>query len=122
MNFGFEAILPTPLGNSSPETLTLKDPAGNLVDQVVAGKFNSFRSIPHLAARLRRKISAAESALAVQALLRRNQFDDEARYEVFQSLADHFMARVPFPSEVTDGLSHEQIVRNVVDSLYRTAG
>jgi uncharacterized RDD family membrane protein YckC len=89
------------------------------LDQIMAGKFNSLRHYPHLAARLRQRISAAEAALALQALIRRDDFEPVARVELFSELADHFRRQVQFPPEATDGIPDEQYVRNVVDLLYR---
>jgi hypothetical protein len=87
---------------------------------LLAGKFNSLRQFPHLAARLRQQVSAAEADVALQALLRRAEFDPVARVELFGELAAHFRAKVEFPAEATDGMADEQFLRNVVDVLYRT--
>src|SRR5512137_2142642 len=89
------------------------------LDQVMAGKYNSLRQYPHLAARLRQRISPAEAALALQALIRRDDFEPVARVELFSELAEHFRQQVEFPAEATDGIADEQYVRNVVDVLYR---
>jgi hypothetical protein len=90
------------------------------LDQLLAGKFNSLRQFPHLAARLRQNTSPTEAGLALQALLRRDEFDPVARVEMFGDLAAHFRAKVEFPPEATDGVADEQYLRNVVDVLYRT--
>ena len=90
------------------------------LDQLLAGKFNSLRHYPHLAARLRQRVSPAEAAVAAQALLRRDQFQPVARLELFSELAAHFRGKVDFPPEATDGITDEQYLRNVVDVLYRT--
>jgi len=87
---------------------------------LLAGKFNSLRQYPHLAARLRQSVSPAEAAVAVQALLRREEFDPLARIELFRDLAAHFRAKAAFPPEATDGITDEQYLRNVVDVIYRT--
>ena len=89
------------------------------VEQVLKGKFNSLRAYPHLAARLRQRVSPGEAALALQALLRRDQFDPVARIELFSELATHFHAKVQFPSEAAEGITDEQFLRNVVDVIYR---
>jgi uncharacterized RDD family membrane protein YckC len=90
------------------------------LDQLLAGKFNSLRQHPHLAARLRQSVSPAEAAVALQALLRRDELEPMARVDLFAELAEYFRAKVEFPAEATDGIADEQYVRNVVDVLYRT--
>ncbi|HRT56896.1 MAG TPA: RDD family protein, partial [Candidatus Paceibacterota bacterium] len=57
-------------------------------------------------------------ALAVQALLRRDHFQPEARVALFAELAAHFKSKVDFPPEATDGIADEQYIRNVVGVLY----
>ncbi len=89
------------------------------LDQLASGKFNSLRNSPHLEARLRQRTSAQEAALVLQALVRRDTLDPQARVELFAEIARHFQEKVPFPSEATDGITDEQYVRNVADSLYR---
>jgi uncharacterized RDD family membrane protein YckC len=87
--------------------------------QLLAGKFNSLRAHPHLAARLRQRASPGEAAIALQALVRRGDLDPEARLPLFQALAAHFRVMVEFPAAETEGISDEQYVRNVVDILYK---
>jgi hypothetical protein len=89
------------------------------IDPLLGGKYNSLRQYPHLVARLRQRTSPAEAALAVQALVRRDEFDASARVELFGDLAAHFQEKVEFPSEATDGMASEQYMRNIVDLLYR---
>ncbi len=109
------------LGDLAANTIVIRIPrvAEPDLDQLLAGKFNSLRQYPHLAARLRQDTSPAEAAAALQALLRRNEFDPVARVELFAELAAHFRAKVEFPAEATDGIADEQYVRNVVDVVYR---
>src|SRR5262249_28351400 len=64
------------------------------LDKVLEEKFNSIRQHPHLAARLRQRTAPAEADIALQALLRRDQFDPAARIELFSDLADHFRSKV----------------------------
>ena len=90
------------------------------LDQILAGKFNSLRQYPHLEARLRQRVTPGEAALALQALLRRDEFAPAARVELFQTLAAHFRAKAEFPAAATDGITDEQYVRNITDALYRT--
>ena len=112
------------LGDIAANTVVIRNPrvAEPDLDQLLAGKYNSLRQYPHLAARLRQRISPAEANVALQALLRREEFDPAARVELFGELARHFRARVEFPAEATDGVADEQYLRNVVDVLYRTRG
>jgi len=109
------------LGDFAANTIVVRIPKvtePNL-DQLMAGKYNSLRDNPHLEARLRQRVSAAEAGIALQALLRRDLLDPSARVELFAAIAEHFRARVTFPPEVTEGITDEQYVRNIVDSLYR---
>jgi uncharacterized RDD family membrane protein YckC len=92
------------------------------LDQLLEGKYNSLRPYPHLEARLRQRISPAEARIALQALIRRGELEPRSRIALFENLADHFRSIVTFPADATDGLSDEQYIRNVVESLYRTRG
>jgi len=110
------------LGDIAANTIVIRIPRVTEpdLDQLLAGKFNSLRQHPHLAARLRQNVAPAEAAVALQALLRRDELEPVARVELFAELARHFRAKVEFPAEATDGIADEQYVRNVVDVLYRT--
>jgi uncharacterized RDD family membrane protein YckC len=110
------------LGDLAANTIVIRNPKISEpdLDQLLAGKFNSLRQYPHLVARLRQRVLPAEAAMAVQALLRRDDFEPVARVELFGDLASHFRAKVEFPAEASDGIADEQYVRNVVDVLYRT--
>jgi hypothetical protein len=110
------------LGDIAANTIVISFPRitePNL-DQILAGKFNSLRQYPHLEARLRQRVSPGEAAVGLQALLRRDEFEPQARVELFRNIAEHFRAIAEFPSEATDGITDEQYIRNVVDILYRT--
>ena len=110
------------LGDIAANTIVVRNPRLTEpdLDQLLAGKFNSLRQYPHLAARLRQRVSPAEAAVAAQALLRRDDFDPIARVELFGELAAHFRGMLEFPAEATDGITDEQYLRNVVDVIYRT--
>ncbi len=110
------------LGDIAANTIVIRLPkiAEPDLEQLLAGRYNSLRQYPHLEARLRHRTEAAEASLALQALLRRDDFDPSARLELFTELARHFRAKVTFPAESTDGISDEQFVRNVVDILFRS--
>jgi uncharacterized RDD family membrane protein YckC len=109
------------LGDLAANTIVVRIPkiSEPNLDQLMAGKFNSLRAYPHLEARLRQRVSAQEAALALQALVRRDLLDPVARVELFSQIADHFRAKLSFPPEATEGITDEQYVRNIVDSLYR---
>ncbi len=110
------------LGDIAANTVVIRHPRVGEpdLDQLLAGKYNSLRQFPHLAARLRQRVLPAEGALALQALLRRDQFEPAARLELFGDLAAHFKSKVDFPIEATDGITDEQYLRNLVDVVYRT--
>jgi uncharacterized RDD family membrane protein YckC len=110
------------LGDLAANTVVVRNPkiAEPDLDQLLAGKYNSLRDYPHLEARLRQRISPAEASIAMQAVLRRDRLDLQARVELFAEIAAHFRSKVEFPTEATDGITDEQYVRNVLDVLYRT--
>jgi uncharacterized RDD family membrane protein YckC len=110
------------LGDLAANTVVIRSPKIHEpdLDQLIAGKFNSLRQFPHLAARLRQNVSPSEANVALQALLRRDEFEPAARVEIFSVLAEYFRAKVEFPVEAIDGVADEQYIRNIVDVLYRT--
>lgn len=95
---------------------TVREPR---LDAVLAGPHNSFRAHPLVEARLRQRTSPELAAVALSALLRRDALEPSARLRVFGALAGHFRELAPFPAEATAGLSDEQYLRNVVESVYR---
>lgn len=109
------------LGDLVANTVVIREARLDQPDltQLMAGRFNSLRSSPHLCARLRQDVPPEEAATALQALLRRDELDPLARARLFQELADRFRHRVRFPDDLTEGLSDEQYVRNITDLLYR---
>jgi hypothetical protein len=111
------------LGDIAANTIVIRIPRvfEPDLDQLLAGKFNSLRQYPHLVARLRQSVSPAEAAVALQALLRRDELDPLARVELFGDLAAHFRTKAEFPAEATDGIADEQYIRNVTDVIYRTS-
>ena len=112
------------LGDLAAGTIVIREPkiAEPDLRGILSGKFNSFREVPHVAARLRQRVQPGEAAIALQAVLRRDQLDPDARTELFGSIADHFRTIVQFPHESIEGLSDEQYVRNVVDIIYTRPG
>lgn len=90
------------------------------VASVLAGKYNSFRDHAHLETRLRQKVTPEEAQLALHALVRREELESEARVKLYGALANHFREKVKFPDETIFGMSDEQYVRNVVETLFRS--
>jgi len=89
------------------------------LNQLLQGKYNSFREYPHLEARLRQHITPLEAQIAVESIVRRNDLEPQARVELFRELSGYFKSIVSFPQEAIDGISDEQYVRNVVEALLR---
>jgi uncharacterized RDD family membrane protein YckC len=111
------------LGDLAANTMVIRQPKvlePNL-DQLLAGKFNSLKEYPHLAARLRQRISPKEASISLQALLRREEMEPQARIALFDELAAQLQTLTEFPPEAVEGLTAEQYVRNVVDVVYRPA-
>jgi uncharacterized RDD family membrane protein YckC len=109
------------IGDVAANTIVVQHPrlAQPDLDQLLPGKYNSFRDHPHLAARLRQNVSPAEASVALQSLLRRDALDPDARLTVYAAVKKRLSQKVSFPPEVTDGISDEQYVRNAVDILFR---
>lgn len=112
------------LGDLAANTVVVHIPkhAEPDLDQLLAGKFNSFRQFPHLEARLRQRATPEEARLALQSLVRRDALEPAARVRLFADLAEHFKTLTTFPPETTDAMPDEQYVRNVVDILFRPRG
>lgn len=109
------------LGDLAANTVVIRIPRiiePNL-DQLGGDKYNSLRTYPHLCARLRQRVTPVEASTALQAIIRRDQMEPTRRVQLFMELANHFRAKVDFPSDVVDGIADEQFVRNVVDVIYR---
>jgi len=111
------------LGDLAANTIVVRIPAVRQpnLEQLLGRKFNSLKEYRHLAARLRQRTSPQAAAIALEALLRRDEIQPAARLELFADLAQHFRSRVTFPPEAVEQLSDEQYVRNVVAILYRRA-
>ena len=109
------------LGDVAAGTVVVRHPVLREPDleELLPEKYNSFRDYPHLEARLRQATSPAEAGLALEALVRRNEFDPSARLRLFARLAEHFRKLVAFPEPATQGLTDEQYIRNVVEVLFR---
>ncbi len=109
------------LGDVAANTIVVRNPRilDPDLDQLFVDKYNSFRNYPHLEARLRQHVSPQQAEIALQALLRREQLEPQARIELFQEITTFFKNTTEFPQDATDGISDEQYVRNVVDVLFR---
>lgn len=110
------------LGDFAANTIVVRNPqtAAPNLEQLLEDKYNSFHNYPHLEARLRQRTSTQEAGVALQALIRRDELDPEARIELFRDIAAHFSQHVDFPSEAVEGLSDEKITRNIVSALFRS--
>ena len=108
------------LGDLAANTIVARAESRTQPDlaQLLAGSYNSLLDYPHLAARLRHRASPRAAAVALDALLRRNEFRPEARLDLFAELAAYFRGLVEFPPEATEQLSDEQYVRDAVEILY----
>jgi uncharacterized RDD family membrane protein YckC len=92
------------------------------LDTLLGGRFNSMSATRHLAARLRQRTPPELAAAALEALLRRDQLDPQARLRVFGELAKRFRELVTFPSADTETLSDEHYVRNAVEIVFLRQG
>ena len=110
------------LGDLAANTVVARFPeiAPPDLAEVLAGKYNSLRAFPHLEARLRQRVGPREAAVAVEALLRRNEIEPEARVLLFEDIAAELKDRCPFPPSAVEDMTAEQYVRNCVDVLYRS--
>jgi hypothetical protein len=101
-------------------TIVIRNPVTRRpdLDKLLPDKFNSLKEYPHLAARLRHKVTLPEASIALRSVLRRDEFSDEARIKLFRELADNFRDLVDFPPESSRGLTDERYVINVVEILF----
>ncbi|WP_438479656.1 RDD family protein [Oleiharenicola lentus] len=108
------------LGDVAGATVVVHEPlpGGAGMGGLAVSKYNSLRGQRHLTARLRANISPALAQAALQALVRREQFAPEARLELFGELAAYFRSLSAMPPEFSEGISDEQLVRNVVEAVF----
>ena len=108
------------LGDLAANTIVVRDLKHSQPDlnQLLGGRYNSMLEHRHLAARLRQRVPPPAATIALDSILRRDQFEPRARVELFAELADYFKALVEFPPEATEQLSDEQYVRNVAEILF----
>jgi uncharacterized RDD family membrane protein YckC len=111
------------LGDLAAGTIVVhhRKPAEPDLEQLLGTKFNSLRAHQHLCGRIRQRTSPDEARLALQALMRRDEIEPDARVKLFSSIADHFKSLAHFPPEILEAMPDEQFVRNVVDILFRTS-
>ena len=109
------------LGDLAAGTVVVRSPRLTQpdLDQFLGGKYNSLADSRHLAARLRQKTEPQVAALALEALLRRDDLTPDSRLAVFAELANHFRGLAVYPPEVVEQISDEQYVRNAVQVVYR---
>lgn len=112
------------LGDLAAGTLVIWEPAEPAPDFSgwQAGKYNSLRAQTPVVARLRQAIGPVEARAAWQALLRREQLEPAARVQLFATMAEQFRIGAAVPVELTEGVSDEQFVRNVVEVLFLSRG
>ena len=108
------------LGDLGAGTIVVHEPEVRAIDleQIAPAKYNSLLVHPHLAARLRNRVSAEVAGLVVKAILRRDRYEPSARVALFGEMANYFGSLVPFPDETVEGLTDEQYVRGVICALY----
>jgi hypothetical protein len=109
------------LGDLAANTIVVIDEKATApdMDQIASPKYNSLRDYPHLVARIRRDTTERQAHIALESLLRRDEIDPLPRVELFADIAAMLKGITPLPQEVTEGVTDEQFVRNVVDVLYR---
>jgi len=81
-------------------------------------KHNSLRSHQPIIARLRQSISSETATAAWQAVTRGDKLDPNSRQEIFAVIAAHFRSLTPIPSDLSEGISDEQFVKNVLDVVF----
>jgi uncharacterized RDD family membrane protein YckC len=109
------------LGDVAANTIVIRIPQVVEPDlaKLLADKFNSLKMYPHLEARLRQQVTPAEAGIALRAILRRDELEPQARISLYREIADHFKHMVSFPHEALDGVSDEQYIRNVIDTVFQ---
>jgi uncharacterized RDD family membrane protein YckC len=107
------------LGDLAAGTIVVRAPKLPHPDlaQLLEGKFNSLLAYDQVVRRLRQRATPEAAGIAIQALMRRDQFEPTARVEVFREIAAYFAALAEFPEEALAQLTDEQYVRNVVEIL-----
>jgi uncharacterized RDD family membrane protein YckC len=101
------------LGDIAAGTIVIRQPRLREPDfgELFAGRYNSLRELPHLAARLRQLVPPELAAAAVGALLRREELEPTARVVLFADLAAGFRRLVSYPPEIVAGMPDVAYVR-----------
>ena len=110
------------LGDLAASTIVVhhRKPLEPDLEQLLGTRHNSLRESSHVCARLRQRTTPEEARLALQALMRRDEIEPDARVRLFAELAAHFRMLAAFPPEIVESMPDEQFIRNVVDVLFRT--
>jgi uncharacterized RDD family membrane protein YckC len=108
------------LGDLAADTLVIWEPADMNPDFATlrSDKYNSLRAHGAAVARLRQAVAPAEARSLWSAVLRRDELEPDARVRLFAELAALLRTRAALPTDATEGVSDEQLVRNAVDVLY----
>lgn len=110
------------LGDLAAGTLVVRMPRSRepRIQEVLGSNFyNSFSEYPHLEARLRQKVSPEEGQIVMNALVRREDFEPAERVNLYSKMARYFADLVTFPEEGITGMTDEQYLRNVADTVFR---
>ncbi len=110
------------LGDIAAGTMVIREivPGTPDLSSVLPDKYNSLRDYPLECARLRDAVSAEESRMLLDALVRRDTLSADARCDIYADLAALIHRKVQFPQAAVDGVPDENFLRNVVDILYKT--
>ena len=110
------------VGDLAAGTIVVHEPLVQAIDveQITPARYNSLLAHPHLAARLRNRVSVEVAGLVLKALSLRDGYEASARVALFAEFANYFRALVPFPDETVEGLTDEQYIRGVLCALYTT--
>ncbi len=109
------------LGDIAAGTVVVAQQTINMpdIELLQPARYNSLRDYAYLSARLRQQTSPDEALLVANAILRRDDLEPAARLKVFQSLREYFEKKARYPEEVTIGMSDEQYLRNIADTLFQ---
>src|SRR5260370_22134810 len=84
------------LGDIAANTIVIRTNTETIPDlePILGGSYNSLRSHPHLAARLRQVVQPEEARIALDAIFRRDDLKPDARIDLFSVLAAYFRSLV----------------------------